>query len=72
MLLRRLNLRFNTQPPEGGWLRSSESRMSLGSFNTQPPEGGWCNQGKAKTRKHSFNTQPPEGGWKKLVWQMRT
>ena len=32
---------FNTQPPEGGWKRSSLHRAKHQSFNTQPPEGGW-------------------------------
>ena len=33
--------RFNTQPPEGGWLLQFQLTTSLPSFNTQPPEGGW-------------------------------
>ena len=32
---------FNTQPPEGGWLRKTSSHASWQCFNTQPPEGGW-------------------------------
>ncbi len=32
---------FNTQPPEGGWLRRSGYWHFYSSFNTQPPEGGW-------------------------------
>ena len=33
---------FNTQPPEGGWLRWQVVVSHLKkSFNTQPPEGGW-------------------------------
>ena len=33
--------RFNTQPPEGGWLNGAKiGRVHIG-FNTQPPEGGW-------------------------------
>ena len=34
---------FNTQPPEGGWLRLLPSAFYRGCFNTQPPEGGWEN-----------------------------
>ena len=35
---------FNTQPPEGGWVRTPEYRSYHERFNTQPPEGGWmCN-----------------------------
>ena len=33
--------RFNTQPPEGGWVSRPLCVMSCGRFNTQPPEGGW-------------------------------
>ena len=34
--------RFNTQPPEGGWVRRPERGCTpYGGFNTQPPEGGW-------------------------------
>ena len=32
---------FNTQPPEGGWVRQYPGIVRNGSFNTQPPEGGW-------------------------------
>ena len=42
---RRLSLfvrnRFNTQPPEGGWLPHGRRCGSTNCFNTQPPEGGW-------------------------------
>ena len=55
--------RFNTQPPEGGWLHMTSTRRFFSCFNTQPPEGGWV--GKKPTRPNliCFNTQPPEGGW---------
>ena len=33
--------RFNTQPPEGGWLRGQAGFPTHKGFNTQPPEGGW-------------------------------
>ena len=36
-----LRRRFNTQPPEGGWIPAFKSRVLGRSFNTQPPEGGW-------------------------------
>ena len=32
---------FNTQPPEGGWVRWWHKLDLIGCFNTQPPEGGW-------------------------------
>ena len=34
-------LRFNTQPPEGGWASSLMALIRVICFNTQPPEGGW-------------------------------
>ena len=33
--------RFNTQPPEGGWLSVEQGVDRYVGFNTQPPEGGW-------------------------------
>ena len=34
--------RFNTQPPEGGWLVYRRFQLGMICFNTQPPEGGWA------------------------------
>ena len=36
-------IRFNTQPPEGGWRITGIGYLIPHSFNTQPPEGGWHN-----------------------------
>ena len=36
-----LDKRFNTQPPEGGWLLLIIFITCCLGFNTQPPEGGW-------------------------------
>ena len=36
-----LRLGFNTQPPEGGWIRTARLSRQKQCFNTQPPEGGW-------------------------------
>ena len=59
---------FNTQPPEGGWVRSSSpsslshlfqhtaARRRLGPNIRHPTSPPPC-----------FNTQPPEGGWYGLV-----
>ena len=55
---------FNTQPPEGGWMRKlAVIAYQLYSFNTQPPEGGWRSCNSSRTQSSGFNTQPPEGGW---------
>ena len=56
-------LRFNTQPPEGGWARVEFGFRSGRGFNTQPPEGGWEGGSSLIEAWLSFNTQPPEGGW---------
>ena len=34
-------MRFNTQPPEGGWSVQTVWLCPVRGFNTQPPEGGW-------------------------------
>ena len=58
------SIRFNTQPPEGGWSQApSHTDATLLSFNTQPPEGGWASILIMRPPVHCFNTQPPEGGW---------
>ena len=33
--------RFNSQPPEGGWLNNIGINAALVCFNSQTPEGGW-------------------------------
>ena len=34
--------RFNSQPPEGGWLKILGTKLICAPrFNSQPPEGGW-------------------------------
>ena len=60
----RVNLGFNTQPPEGGWLvvngkaiidrlfQHTAARRRLGLTTDLPTRRPIC-----------FNTQPPEGGW---------
>ena len=39
--LRCWRLRFNSQPPEGGWASPLRVVISTSRFNSQPPEGGW-------------------------------
>ena len=56
---------FNTQPPEGGWVRRSAKLFGWLCFNTQPPEGGWLHTFRSTAKAVCFNTQPPEGGWEK-------
>ena len=34
-------VRFNSQPPEGGWIKRVVIDLKDVGFNSQPPEGGW-------------------------------
>ena len=45
-------VRFNTQPPEGGWMASRLRPFEQNSFNTQPPEGGWVAGVQGLVRQH--------------------
>ena len=63
-----LVISFNTQPPEGGWLKNARNFCVLACFNTQPPEGGWQTARPSMLYRPGFNTQPPEGGWVKGIW----
>ena len=59
----RLFLRFNSQPPEGGWNIGLGWSLFIRSFNSQPPEGGWVWPAARLSPLVGFNSQPPEGGW---------
>ena len=63
---------FNTQPPEGGWIKPPCLFYFADGFNTQPPEGGWGRSRQANRCRGSFNTQPPEGGWVKQISESKT
>ena len=55
---------FNTQPPEGGWQTSVETkeRVSKVSTHSRLKAAGFAMR--LPTRNVvCFNTQPPEGGW---------
>ena len=39
-------LRFNSQPPEGGWKKGCGLGSGRICFNSQPPEGGWQHFGR--------------------------
>ena len=59
----RIQIRFNSQPPEGGWSLCQYAAPSQSGFNSQPPEGGWGAGAVLVCQKPCFNSQPPEGGW---------
>ena len=55
---------FNTQPPEGGWLRLTSS-WAYGKVSThsRPKAAGLAKEETPARHLRRFNTQPPEGGW---------
>ena len=55
--------RFNTQPPEGGWLAPAPRYGAVFGFNTQPPEGGWIQGvGRIWRDKVSTHSRPKAAG----------
>ena len=55
---------FNTQPPEGGWIRILTSLLHGRGFNTQPPEGGWYQRGLSLIRPSvSTHSRPKAAGY---------
>ena len=57
------NQRFNSQPPEGGWLLASWRTSSPPSFQLTAARRRLGLIGRLITRRGCFNSQPPEGGW---------
>ena len=56
-------LSFNTQPPEGGWMKgASFSVICTVSTHSRPKAAGGGNSD-GNGDGSGFNTQPPEGGW---------
>ena len=56
--------RFNTQPPEGGWIQTKVIYEQSNCFNTQPPEGGWYKIIRLADRKRvSTHSRPKAAGF---------
>ena len=55
--------RFNTQPPEGGWLGADGQIRSLDMFQHTAARRRLVEQSSYAVVRAGFNTQPPEGGW---------
>ena len=56
---------FNTQPPEGGWLKALFLLMMTFQFQHTAARRRLAKTKTPSTTTSSrFNTQPPEGGWK--------
>ena len=59
-------MRFNTQPPEGGWdkLDGADTYDVVSTHSRLKAAGGDCS---VKRGDDGFNTQPPEGGWSDII-----
>ena len=57
--------RFNTQPPEGGWVGMISLRVGarVVSTHSRPKAAGLLSDSIQSCLRICFNTQPPEGGW---------
>ena len=56
--------RFNTQPPEGGWLEGEITWNSVYPVSTHSrPKAAGTHNVRQRFDFICFNTQPPEGGW---------
>ena len=55
---------FNTQPPEGGWMKAADTGVYASAVSTHSrPKAAGSPSCSATADVSSFNTQPPEGGW---------
>ena len=54
---------FNTQPPEGGWIKSRCQSMKHWRFQHTAARRRLFSTGQSGYAHGCFNTQPPEGGW---------
>ena len=73
MFLRALDARFNSQPPEGGWLSLNRYLHSNSRFNSQPPEGGWDkhNAEDVDSDMVSTHSRPKAAGHKQRMVELR-
>ena len=55
--------RFNTQPPEGGWLYYCYIEYSKVVSTHSRPKAAGIFTDLFSRESVRFNTQPPEGGW---------
>ena len=64
---------FNTQPPEGGWLRVPALTSSGQQFQHTAARRRLVSYLNSPTTRASpsFNTQPPEGGWHILTYRKK-
>ena len=60
-------MRFNSQPPEGGWDTTNQAQAALESFNSQPPEGGWRYHVRHMRCGNAFQLTAAR---RRLVWSM--
>ena len=57
-------VRFNTQPPEGGWRQGGKGGGGVTQVSTHSrPKAAGVGRRTERSGRSRFNTQPPEGGW---------
>ena len=56
-------IRFNSQPPEGGWPKQASLMINLLRFQLTAARRRLGGVSNAITHNSGFNSQPPEGGW---------
>ena len=57
--------RFNTQPPEGGWVLVGAAVVGSDVSTHSRLKAAGLHFGERVIEVSGFNTQPPEGGWSK-------
>ena len=57
------SLGFNTQPPEGGWMKLNVNGIYLFVSTHSRLKAAGRRSPNSLSILRSFNTQPPEGGW---------
>ena len=56
-------MRFNTQPPEGGWKQLEQQKHVTNVSTHSRLKAAGSSSARFWNRSDCFNTQPPEGGW---------
>ena len=56
-------IRFNSQPPEGGWPKQASLMINLLRFQLTAARRRLAPAQASRVTRKRFNSQPPEGGW---------
>ena len=60
-------LRFNSQPPEGGWVKWETTILLIWTFQLTAARRRLGPGERSTVSRNRFNSQPPEGGW---LWEL--